>query len=155
MIEILNILVCLCGAIYLLARVKSGAGSLDFDIPDEFFRNILQSYSDSMQSAPRDVLYLLAFECLVLVLSVVYNRFLKERWPFVKKVRKLAVGLRFAVDCLLLIPMMFYVVVCKLPMLPMKYGSKPVRFIDEQKVIHRLVSTPEGVHWEPEIIHQK
>ena len=155
MIQILNILICLCGAIYLLARVKSGAGSLDFDIPDEFFRNILQPFSDSIHSAPRDVLDLLAFECLVLVLSMAYNRFLKERWPFAKKVRKVAVGLRFAVDCLLLIRMIFFIVVVKLPMLPAKYGPKSVTFVDEQEVTHWLVSTPEGVHWEPEIIHQK
>ena len=147
MIAILNILVCLCGAIYLLARVKNGAGNLDFDIPDEFFRNILQPYSDSILSAPRDVLYLLAFECLVLALSVVYNRFLKERWSFAKKVRNVAVGLRFAVDCLLMILMMLYFV-AKLPLLPMKYGQRTVRFVDEQEVTHRLVSTPEGVHWE-------
>ena len=144
MIAILNILVCLCGAIYLLARVKNGAGNLDFDIPDEFFRNILQSYSDSILSAPRDVLDLLAFECLVLALSVVYNRFLKERWPFAKKVRNVAVGLRFAVDCLLMILMMFDLGFRLL----LKCGQKTVRFVDEQEVTHRLVSTPEGVHWE-------
>ena len=144
MIAILNILVCLCGAIYLLARVKNGAGSLDSDIPDEFFRNILQSYSDSILSAPRDVLDLLAFECLVLALSVVYNRFLKERWPFAKKVRNVAVGLRFAVDCLLMILMMFDLGFRLL----LKCGQKTVRFVDEQEVTHRLVSTPEGVHWE-------
>ena len=144
MIAILNILVCLCGAIYLLARVKNGAGNLDFDIPDEFFRNILQSYSDSILSAPRDVLDLLAFECLVLALSVVYNRFLKERWPFAKKVRNVAVGLRFAVDCLLMILMMFDLGF----RLFLKCGQKTVRFVDEQEVTHRLVSTPEGVHWE-------
>ena len=144
MIAILNILVCLCGAIYLLARVKNGAGNLDFDIPDEFFRNILQSYSDSILSAPRDVLDLLAFECFVLALSVVYNRFLKERWPFAKKVRNVAVGLRFAVDCLLMILMMFDLGFTLL----LKCGQKTVRFVDEQEVTHRLVSTPEGVHWE-------
>ena len=144
MIAILNILVCLCGAIYLLARVKNGAGNLDFDIPDEFFRNILQPYSDSILSAPRDVLDLLAFECLVLALSVVYNRFLKERWPFAKKVRNVAVGLRFAVDCLLMILMMFDLGFRLL----LKCGQKTVRFVDEQEVTHRLVSTPEGVHWE-------
>ena len=144
MIAILNILVCLCGAIYLLARVKNGAGNLDFDIPDEFFRNILQSYSDSILSAPRDVLYLLAFECLVLALSVVYNRFLKERWSFAKKVRNVAVGLRFAVDCLLMILMMFDLGFRLL----LKCGQKTVRFVDEQGVSHRLVSTPEDVHWE-------
>ena len=144
MTAILNILVCLCGAIYLLARVKNGAGSLDSDIPDEFFRNILQSYSDSILSAPRDVLDLLAFECLVLALSVVYNRFLKERWPFAKKVRNVAVGLRFAVDCLLMILMMFDLGFRLL----LKCGQKTVRFVDEQEVTHRLVSTPEGVHWE-------
>ena len=144
MIAILNILVCLCGAIYLLARVKNGAGNLDFDIPDEFFRNILQPYSDSILSAPRDVLYLLAFECLVLALSVVYNRFLKERWSFAKKVRNVAVGLRFAVDCLLMILMMFDLGFT----LRLKCGQKTVRFVDEQEVTHRLVSTPEGVHWE-------
>ena len=144
MIAILNILVCLCGAIYLLARVKNGAGNLDFDIPDEFFRNILQSYSDSILSAPRDVLDLLAFECLVLALSVVYNRFLKERWSFAKKVRNVAVGLRFAVDCLLMILMMFDLGFRLL----LKCGQKTVRFVDEQEVTHRLVSTPEGVHWE-------
>lgn len=144
MIAILNILVCLCGAIYLLARVKNGAGNLDFDIPDEFFRNILQPYSDSILSAPRDVLYLLAFECLVLALSVVYNRFLKERWSFAKKVRNVAVGLRFAVDCLLMILMMFDLGFTLL----LKCGQKTVRFVDEQEVAHRLVSTPEGVHWE-------
>ena len=98
MTRVLKVLICLCAAVYMHVRFTQGAGVPTVDIPSEYFRSIMSRFSDGMHESYRFVLYLLAFECLVLVLVFVYRRFLKDRFSFAEKVCMAAMLFRFAVD---------------------------------------------------------
>ncbi len=97
MTKVLKVLICLCAAVYMHVRFTQGAGVPTVDIPSEYFRSIMSRFSDGMHESYRFVLYLLAFECLVLALEFVYRRFLKDRFRL-EKVCMAAMLFRFAVD---------------------------------------------------------
>ena len=98
MTKVLNVLICLCTAVYMHMRFMQGAGSLEIDIPNEYFRNSLSWCGVSMHEMYRFVLWVLCFECLVLVLSKVFERFLKGRFKAAKSVGMAFLFLRLLVD---------------------------------------------------------
>ena len=98
MTKVLNVLICLCTAVYMHMRFTQGAGSLEIDIPNEYFRNSLSYWGISMHETYHFVLWVLCFECLVLVLSKVYDRFLKDRFKSAKSVGMAFLFLRLLVD---------------------------------------------------------
>ena len=110
MTRVLKVLICLCGAVYMHVRFTQGAGVPTVDIPSEYFRSIMSRFSDGMHESYRFVLYLLAFECLVLALEFVYRRFLKDRFRFAKKVCMTAMWARLAFDAACIALMLMFLV---------------------------------------------
>ena len=98
MIKVLNVLICLCAAVYMFVRFKQGAGVMEIDIPSEYFRDSLNRRSASMCELYNFVLCLLCFECLTLVLPKIFDRFLKEHFSFVKRICSTLPYLRFFAD---------------------------------------------------------
>ena len=98
MTKVLNVLICLCTAVYMHMRFMQGAGSLEIDIPNEYFRNSLSYWGANMHEMYHFVLWVLCFECLALVMSMVYDRFLKDRFKVAKTVGLVFWFLRLLVD---------------------------------------------------------
>lgn len=126
MTRVLKVLICLCAAVYMHVRFTQGAGVPTVDIPSEYFRSIMSRFSDGMHESYRFVLYLLAFECLVLVLEFVYRRFLKDRFRFAEKVCMTAMWARLAFDAACIALMLMFLVLGFLA----THGPKPFEFVD-------------------------
>ena len=124
MTKVLKVLICLCAAVYMHVRFTQGAGVPTVDIPSEYFRSIMSRFSDGMHESYRFVLYLLAFECLVLVFEFVYRRFLKDRFRL-EKVCMAAMWTRLAVDAVCIAAMLVVSAVAVLG-----YGPKSFELID-------------------------
>ena len=98
MTKVLNVLICLCTAVYMHMRFTQGAGSLEIDIPNEYFRSFLRYWGVNMHEMYHFVLWVLCFECLVLVMSKVYVRFLRDRFKAAESVGMAFLFLRLLVD---------------------------------------------------------
>lgn len=126
MTRVLKVLICLCAAVYMHVRFTQGAGVPDVEIPSEYFRSTMSTFSVAMLEVYHFVLYLLAFESLVLVLGGIYRRFLKDRFSFAEKVCTVAMWARLAVDVACIALMLMFSVFDFLA----SHGPKPFEFID-------------------------
>lgn len=103
MIKVLNVLMPLCAAAYMLAEFKMGFGRPSVEIPCEFFRDLFQHFYGRITGVYRFVLCVLALECIIVVTSFVGDRYLKKRLPFYGSICAVSKVGRFLVDVVCII----------------------------------------------------
>ena len=127
MIKVINVFICLCAAVYMLMRFKQGAGVMEIDIPSGYFRDSLNGFGVCMHEMYHFVLCLLCFECLTLVLPMVYNRFLKARFSVVKRICSAFPYLRLCADICCMALTLFLIAVTYL----LSHDRKSFELVDE------------------------
>lgn len=126
MIKVLNVVLSLCAVAYMLVRFKQGAGVLEIDIPCEYFRNRMCGFYSAMLESYRLAKYLLAFECMALVLPKIYDCCLRRHFSFVKPICALLPCLRFVADiCCILGAIVLMAFVCLI-----SHERKSFEFVD-------------------------
>lgn len=98
MIKVMNVLICALAAAYMFMGFPHDAACAGVDIPAGCIRKTLDVNYGRMMDAYNFVLYLFAFECLVLVSSVAYNCFLRPRLSLGEKLCAAMAGFRLVVD---------------------------------------------------------